>query len=225
MNQYRNDFIDFLLETGALKFGSFTLKSGRESPYFFNSGSFDSASRLDRLGYFYAARAMEMGDPPSIVFGPAYKGIPLAVATALALKSHFDVDAGYCFDRKESKGHGDKGLLVGRVPETSDRVLMVDDVITDGLTKVEAIERLKGATDAPVTGIVIALNRQEKTKDGKDPVRNLEKLSGVPVGAIATLEEVIGALAEKTVEGKKVIDEETQRRIEDYRREYGIGPA
>jgi len=221
MTDYRTEFIDFLIETGALKFGTFTLKSGRVSPYFFNSGSFDTASRLERLGYFYACRAMEMGAPPTVVFGPAYKGIPLAVATALALAKHFGVDAGYCFDRKEAKGHGDKGLLVGKVPTGSDRILMVDDVITDGLTKVEAIESMKGATEAPITGIVIALNRQEKTKDGKDPVRSLEETSGVRVGAIATLAEVIAALSDKA-DGMKVLDEETKRRIEDYRREYGV---
>jgi orotate phosphoribosyltransferase len=222
VKDYQREFIHFLVEAGALQFGRFTLKSGRESPYFFSSAKFDTGETLARLGYFYACAIQELEPLPSVIYGPAYKGIPLAVAAAIALRQHFDIDAAYCFDRKEAKTHGDAGLFVGRIPTESDRVAMVDDVITDGQTKFEAIERLRSVSQAPLAGMVIALNRQEKTAKGEDPVARLEKSSRVPVLAIATLDDVIAALSTPGADGKPAIDEATQERVRAYREAYGI---
>jgi len=222
MKAYQQEFVEFLVEVGALSFGSFTLKSGRQSPYFFNSAKFDTAATLERLGFFYASRVAELKPVPTVIYGPAYKGIPLAVATSLALRIHFGTDTAYCFDRKEAKGHGDKGLLVGHLPTESDRVVIVDDVITDGRTKVEAIEKLRETSNAPLTGLVVALDRQETTADGEDPIERVERTGDLQVSAIATLDHVIAALAGREIGGRVLLDEETRRRIEKYRNEYGV---
>ena len=219
MKTYQQEFVEFLVEVGALAFGSFTLKSGRQSPYFFNSAKFDTAQTIERLGFFYASKITEFEPVPTVVYGPAYKGIPLAVATSIALRTHFGIETAYCFDRKEAKAHGDKGLLVGRVPSDTDRVVMVDDVITDGRTKVEAIERLRSLSQAPLSGLIIALDRQEKTADGEDPIGRLEEQVGLKVSAIATLEDVIDALSASS---RISLDEDMQQRIRDYRKEYGV---
>ncbi|MCA9417679.1 MAG: orotate phosphoribosyltransferase [Candidatus Omnitrophica bacterium] len=222
MQDYQHEFIEFLVEIGALKFGEFTLKSGRKSPYFFNSATFDTGYSIKRLGYFYAAQIAQIDPRPSVVFGPAYKGIPLAVAAAISLNQDFGIDAGYCFDRKEAKAHGDKGLLVGNTPIEGDRIVMVDDVITDGGTKVEAVERLREITAAPVTDVVIALNRQEKTANGEDPIGKLESSLGLKVHAIATIDLVLESLEGKEMGGSVVMNEEISGRIRAYRKEYGV---
>ncbi len=222
MKEYQSEFISFLVKIGALKFGEFTLKSGRVSPYFFNSATFDSGHAIDRLGFFYASQIVQIEPRPTVVFGPAYKGIPLAVAAAISLKRDFGIEVAYCFDRKEAKAHGDRGLLVGRTPGEGDRMVMVDDVITDGGTKVEAVERLKTLSPAPVTDVVIALNRLEKTLDGDDPVARLEKNLGLRVHAIATIDQVLESLEGKEIDGKVVLDSETSNRVRSYRKDYGV---
>ena len=222
MQDSSGGFIEFLVEIGALRFGEFTLKSGRVSPYFFNSATFDTGYAIDRLGYFYASRIAEIEPCPTVVFGPAYKGIPLAVAAAVSLRRDFNREVSYCFDRKEAKSHGDKGLLVGRTPGENDRIVMVDDVITDGGTKIEAVQRLRDISPAPVTDVVIALNRLEKTLDGEDPVGRLETTLGVRVHAIATIDQVLESLEGKILEGRTLLDSETCVRIRAYRQKYGI---
>src|SRR3989344_1197737 len=172
--RYQQEFVEFLLEVNALQFGTFTLKSGRVSPYFFNSGMFNTGYAIRRLGHFYASAIAGMTPLPTVIFGPAYKGIPLAIATSVALEGDFEISTRYAFDRKEAKGHGDKGALVGYTPAEGDRIVIVDDVITTGATKNEAIELIKSVTAAPVIGTVIALNRQEKTPEGNDPIAQLE---------------------------------------------------
>lgn len=220
MQDYQREFIEFAVRVGALRFGSFTLKSGRQSPYFFNSGSFDDGRSLERLGSFYAQAARDLA--PTVVFGPAYKGIPLAVATAIAFQTQFDRNVGYCFDRKETKTHGDAGVFVGRVPAAQDRVLLVDDVITDGATKLEAIERLRGASAAKLVGLVIALNRQERAADGRDPVAVLEALAGLPVRAVVGVRDVMEFLRGREIDGRVVMDEDIHARMQAYLSEYGV---
>lgn len=223
METYQRDFVEFTVRQGALRFGTFTLKSGRTSPYFFNSGAFNSGHAVARLGYFYAAAAMGLSERPTVVYGPAYKGIPLAVTTAIALAESFNVDVAYCFDRKEAKTHGDTGLFVGHVPRAEDRILLVDDVITDGATKLEAIARLRAAApQASLVGLVIALNRQERTADGDDPVAALERMAGLSVRAVVSIREVAAYLRETPVDGRYVINEATWARLQEYFAAYGV---
>ena len=162
MHAYQQEFMDFLIETGALRFDEFTLKSGRRSPYFFNAGQFNTGAEIERLGYYYACAIREFDVEPTLVFGPAYKGIPLCIAAAIALRQRFDMDTYYGFDRKEIKEHGEGGWLVGKEPDGQDRVVLVDDVVTDGATKIQMIDRLKATCSARISGLVIALDRKEK---------------------------------------------------------------
>lgn len=217
MSEDSSSFIEFLLEIGALKFGEFTLKSGRISPYFFNSATFDTGAALERLGYYYALQISRIDPIPTVVFGPAYKGIPLAAAACISLHRDFGIDASYCFDRKEAKAHGDKGLLVGRMPVDGDRIVMVDDVVTDGGTKVEAVENLRKLTPAPVTDIVIALNRQETTASGEDPIARLEADLGVRIHSIAALSGILEFLERGTG-----FDPALAEKVRKYREQYGI---
>jgi len=191
MQTYQEEFIAFLVRTQALRFGEFTLKSGRTSPYFFNSGQFDTGSSAERLGFFYASAARELKIEPTLIFGPAYKGIPLCLATAIAYKNHFNIDIPFSFDRKEVKDHGEGGWLVGRVPDRDDNVLLVDDVVTDGATKVETIKALKESLDARVTGLIISLDREEKNAKGGNAIHALETTTGIEIRAIITIHDIL----------------------------------
>jgi len=222
MERYQEQFIQFIVRAGALRFGEFTLKSGRRSPYFFNSGAFDTGGAIAELGKYYASAVIGVGRKPDVIFGPAYKGIPLAVATASALSTDFGVNVAYCFDRKEAKEHGDRGLFVGHVPQAGEKVVMVDDVITDGATKLEAIRRLRSVSEAELAGLVIALNRQEKTADGSDPIASLEKSANLPVRAVVTVRQVMEHLRGRELDGKVVLTEEDHQRMAQYLGTYGV---
>ncbi|MBN1516121.1 orotate phosphoribosyltransferase [Candidatus Sumerlaeota bacterium] len=217
MEPYKDAFVEFLVETGALRFGDFKLKSGRESPYFFNSGLFDTGDSIARLGYFYTCAMAGLSETPTVLFGPAYKGIPLCVATATCLTQRFGTNVAYCFDRKESKDHGEGGLLVGRVPKESDTICIVDDVITSGATKLEAIERLRSQTPAKVVSLVIALNRCEQDDEGGDPVAKLAERAGVEVRSIATIHDILRHVTES---GNKA----AANAIRAYQEQYGVEP-
>ena len=223
MQEYQREFIEFLVRAGALRFGEFRLKSGRVSPYFFNAGQFNRGGDVERLGYYYACAIRDFERAPTIVFGPAYKGIPLCVATVIALKRHFDVEVYYCFDRKEVKDHGEGGGLVGRAPTDADRLAIVDDVITDGATKLETIAGLRRASGAEISGIVIALDRKEKRAAGEDPAVALERSTGVAVRSIVTIHDVLDYLPGQRIDGQVALSEEVRRRIEGYLDEYGAG--
>ncbi len=187
-------FIAFLLEVGALQFGSFTLKSGRISPYFFNSARFQTGPRLMRLAEYYARTVQAAAPEAGIVFGPAYKGIPICVATAAALSALRGSEVGYLFNRKEAKTHGDTGLFVGMEPGPGERLVIVDDVITDGQTKLEAVAALRKAFVAPIDALVIAFNRMERDAAGNDALQEFQRASGIPVRAIVSLADLEGAL-------------------------------
>lgn len=224
MEQYKIDFVHFLVRAEALKFGSFTLKSGRQAPYFLNAGCFYTGEMLHLLGGFYAQALLSTGLEPDVIFGPAYKGIPLAVATCNVLYSDFQKNLKYSFNRKEEKDHGAdaKTVMVGAplTPET--KLLLIDDVITAGTAIRESVELLKKYGNPKLVGVLIALNRMEKTNDGENALEQIEKTLGIPVFSIVTLDEVIEILYNKEVDGEILIDDVRMEEVKKYRAQYGI---
>jgi len=213
MKAYQKEFIEFAIERGVLKFGEFTLKSGRTSPYFFNAGLFNKGSDLARLGRFYAEALVDSGIDFDVLFGPAYKGIPIATATAVALYDQHNQDTPYCFNRKEKKDHGEGGNLVGSALEG--KVMLVDDVITAGTAIREAMDIVQ-ANGAELSGVLIALDRQEKGKGELSAIQEVERDFGAKVVSIVSLNDVITFLK----------DEDTFKeylpKVEAYRSEFGV---
>ena len=212
MEQYQKDFVDFTLETGVLKFGEFTLKSGRISPYFFNAGLFNTGSHLSQLGNFYAQAIEASNLQFDVLFGPAYKGIPLAAATAIALNDNFNRNVPYSFNRKEAKDHGEGGSIVGH-PLGGD-ILIIDDVITAG-TAIREAQDIINANDANTKGVIVALDRQEKGKGELSAIQEVEQIFGIRVLSIINLSHIIDYL-------KASKNEDVVSRIESYRSQYGI---
>ncbi len=213
MQAYQRDFIRFAIERGVLRFGEFTLKSGRTSPYFFNAGLFNSGSALAQLGRFYAEAVVASGIDFDVLFGPAYKGIPLAASTAVALAEHHQRDLPWCFNRKEAKDHGEGGTLVGA--PLAGNVLIIDDVITAGTAIREVMQIIQGQS-ATAAGVLIALNRQERGKGELSAIQEVERDFGIPVVSIVSLEQVLEYLAEDA-ELKKYLPA-----VQAYRAQYGI---
>ncbi|HAV1329257.1 orotate phosphoribosyltransferase [Vibrio parahaemolyticus] len=213
MKAYQREFIEFALEKEVLKFGEFTLKSGRKSPYFFNAGLFNTGRDLARLGRFYAAALADSGIEFDVLFGPAYKGIPIATTTAVALSDHHDIDTPYCFNRKEAKDHGEGGNLVGSALEG--RIMLVDDVITAGTAIRESMEIIK-ANGADLAGVLVAIDRQEKGKGELSAIQEVERDFGCAVISIVSLGDLITYLEEK---GNAT---EHLEAVKAYRAEYGI---
>ncbi|MEB0077868.1 orotate phosphoribosyltransferase [Pseudomonas sp. CCI3.2] len=213
MHEYQRDFIRFAIDRGVLRFGEFTLKSGRISPYFFNAGLFNSGSALAQLGRFYAAAVVDSGISFDVLFGPAYKGIPLAAATAVALAEHHQLDLPWCFNRKEAKAHGEGGSLVG-APLTGN-VLIIDDVITAGTAIREVMQIIKDQ-NATAAGVLIALNRQERGNGALSAIQEVERDFGIPVVSIVSLNQVLQYLADD-VQLKQHLPA-----VEAYREQYGI---
>jgi len=212
MEQYQNDFVDFMLEIGALKFGEFTLKSGRVSPYFFNVGQFNQGNHLSQLGQFYAQAIEVSGIKFDVLFGPAYKGIPLVAATAIALNDSFNRSVPYSFNRKETKDHGEGGSIVGHPLEGD--ILIVDDVITAG-TAIKEAKDIINANGAKTKGVVVALDRQEKGNGELSAIQEVEQNFGIVVVSIINLSHIVDYL--KANNDKNIIS-----RIESYRSQYGI---
>ena len=212
MEQYQKDFVDFTLETGVLKFGEFTLKSGRISPYFFNAGLFNTGSHLSQLGKFYAQAIEASNLQFDVLFGPAYKGIPLAAATAIALNDNFNRNVPYSFNRKEAKDHGEGGSIVGHPLEGD--ILIIDDVITAG-TAIREAQDIINANDANTKGVIVALDRQEKGKGDLSAIQEVEQIFGIRVLSIINLSHIIEHL-------KASKNEDVVSRIESYRSQYGI---
>ena len=213
MKDYQKEFIEFALEKQVLKFGEFTLKSGRTSPYFFNAGLFNTGRDLARLGRFYAAALADSGIEFDVLFGPAYKGIPIATTTAVALADHHDVDTPYCFNRKEKKDHGEGGSLVGA--ELKGKIMLVDDVITAGTAIRESMEIIK-QNGADLSGVLIALDRQEKGKGELSAIQEVERDFGTQVISIVTLGDLVSYLKTNPAYA------EFLPKVEEYRANYGI---
>ncbi|MCH3974572.1 MULTISPECIES: orotate phosphoribosyltransferase [Bifidobacterium] len=224
-----NRFTAFLLQSQALKFGDFTLKSGRQSPYFINAGAFNDGRKIATLGVFYAERiaaSVSAGTLPGdidTVFGPAYKGIPLAVSTAIALTSMHDTQIGYTFDRKEVKDHGDGGMLVGTQLRDGMKVLLVDDVMTAGTAVREVVPKIKATADVEIVGLILAVDRMEKTKDsGRSAVSAVEQEFGFPVIPIANVREIFAAAEQLTdAKGQPLLSADLAQRAKDYLAQYG----
>jgi len=212
MHDYQREFIEFAIASDVLRFGEFTLKSGRISPYFFNAGLFNTGAALARLGRYYAAALQQSGLDVDVLFGPAYKGIPLAAATAISLARDFDRDLPYCFNRKEAKDHGEGGSVVGA--PLAGRVLIVDDVITAGTAVRESMAIIDAAGAKPA-GVLIYLDRQERGTGELSAIQEVERSYGIPVVSIVALEQVVEYLADQPQMA------ESLARIEEYRGRYG----
>ena len=220
MDQTKKKFVELMVESEALLFGEFTLKSGRVSPYFFNAARFQTASQLISLGEFYGQAILESAPQTTVVFGPAYKGIPLSISAAIALARLSNRDVGYLFNRKEQKTHGDKGLFVGREPGEEDHLVIVDDVITDGETKREAVALLRKSFNAPIDALVIAFDRMEQGPNGENALQDFEEATGVPVVPVLTLADLQALMAEP---GSPVqVSDHILTAINDYRTRYGL---
>ncbi|WP_240407777.1 orotate phosphoribosyltransferase [Halomonas sp. JS92-SW72] len=218
LQDYQREFIEFAIEQGVLRFGEFTLKSGRVSPYFFNAGLFRTGGALARLGRFYARAIVDRAPAFDVLFGPAYKGIPLAATAAVALADHHGRDLPYAFNRKEAKAHGEGGNIVGA--ELSGNILIIDDVITAG-TAIREVMGLIDAAGARAAGVVIALDRQERGQGSMSAIQEVEASFGMPVVSIVTLDMVLAYLEEQAGESLRG----HAAAIRDYRARYGVTAA
>ena len=223
MEQYKKDFIEFMVNSNALKFGEFTLKSGRQSPYFMNAGAYTTGMQLKQLGEFYAHAINDtFGLDFDVVFGPAYKGIPLSVVTAIAIHELYGKEVRYCSNRKEVKDHGDTGILLGSNLKDGDRVLIVEDVTTSGKSIEETYPIVKAAADVDVIGLEVSLNRCEVGKDTTETaLTQVSSLYSMKTSAIVTIHEVAQYLHNREINGEVLIDDAIFARMQSYLEEYG----
>jgi orotate phosphoribosyltransferase len=222
MQDYQREFIEFLVASEVLTFGDFTTKSGRKTPYFINTGRYHTGSQLSRLAGFYAQTILDRwgANAYDVLFGPAYKGIPLAVATAmdLARRGH---DTAFCFNRKEAKDHGEGGVLIGKKLSDGDRVLIIEDVTTAGTSIRETVPVLKAAADVSLAGLVVSVDRMERGSTDQTALSELSVAYAMPTAAIVTIDDIVTHLKEHRVQGELLIDTDCDARIRAYRAEYG----
>ncbi|MBQ1802431.1 orotate phosphoribosyltransferase [Lachnobacterium bovis] len=223
MESYKNEFIEFMVECNVLKFGEFTLKSGRKSPFFMNAGAYVTGTQLMKLGEYYAKAIHEnFGDDFDVLFGPAYKGIPLSVATTIAFSKLYGKEIRYCSNRKEIKDHGDTGILLGSDIHDGDKVVIIEDVTTSGKSIEETFPIIKAQGDVEIKGLMVSLNRMEVGLGGvKGALDEIQEKYGFPAHAIVTMEEVTDHLYNKECQGKVVIDDKIKAAIDDYYEKYG----
>lgn len=222
MEDYKKEFIEFMIDSDVLKFGEFTLKSGRKSPFFMNAGAYVTGAQLRKLGRYYAEAIHDnYGVDFDVLFGPAYKGIPLAVATSIAFSELYGKEIRYCSNRKEVKDHGDVGILLGSNLNDGDRVVIIEDVTTSGKSIEETFPILRAQANVDVVGLMVSLNRQEKGKTHKNALEELREVYGIETSAIVTMEEVIEHLYNKNYNGKVLIDDTIKEAIDLYYAQYG----
>ncbi|MCM1089014.1 MAG: orotate phosphoribosyltransferase [Muribaculaceae bacterium] len=223
MADYKQQFIEFMIDSQVLKFGEFTLKSGRKSPFFMNAGAYVTGKQLRKLGEYYARAIHDhYGLDFDVLFGPAYKGIPLAVATTMAISELYDKEVRYCSNRKEVKDHGDTGILLGSKLQDGDRVVIIEDVTTSGKSIEETFPILKAQADVEVKGLIVSLNRMEKGLEGtKSALEEIRDKYGFEANAIVTMEEVVSCLYNKPYQGCVYIDDERKAAIDAYYEQYG----
>lgn len=222
MEQYKQEFIEFMIDCNVLKFGDFVTKSGRKTPFFVNTGFYRTGSQLKRLGEYYAeAINSEFGTDFDILFGPAYKGIPLTVAATMAIAQMYDEDIKYCSNRKEVKDHGDKGILLGSPIEDGDRVVIIEDVTTAGTSIEETLPIIKAQGDVDVIGMVVSVDRMERGQGKKSALKEIEEKYGFKTASIVTMAEVVEHLYNKPYKGKVIIDDALKAAIDAYYDTYG----
>ena len=223
MESYKQEFIDFMVESDVLKFGSFTLKSGRKSPFFMNAGAYVTGSQLKRLGEYYAkAIKAHYGTDFDVLFGPAYKGIPLSVAAAIAMNELYGKEVRYCSNRKEAKDHGDAGILLGSPLKDGDRVVIIEDVTTSGKSIEETYPIIRAQADVEIVGLMVSLNRMEVGKGGqKCALDEIRDRYGFETNAIVTMREVVEYLYNRPCGGRIVIDDARKAEMDAYYRQYG----
>jgi orotate phosphoribosyltransferase len=224
VEQYKQEFIEFMVDCGVLKFGEFTLKSGRKSPFFMNAGGYVTGSQLMKLGEYYAKAIHDKyGDDFDLLFGPAYKGIPISVATSIAFSKLYGKEIRYCSDRKEEKDHGaDKGSFLGSKPQDGDRVVMIEDVTTSGKSMEETVPKVKGAANVTIIGLMVSLNRMEVGLGGeKSALEEIKEKYGFDANAIVDMAEVTEYLYNKPYQGKIYIDDEIKKALDAYYEQYG----
>lgn len=222
ITEYKQEFIEFMVEQNVLKFGDFTLKSGRKSPFFMNAGAYVTGEALSRLGEYYARAIHEAyGDDFDVLFGPAYKGIPLSVATVMAYNRLYDKNISYSSNRKEIKDHGDVGIFLGSVIKPGDRVVIIEDVTTSGKSMEETVPIIKGVGDVNILGLMVSLDRMEKGKSDESALKEIKKLYGFETNAIVNMAEVTEYLYGRETRCGVIIDDDIKARIDAYYAEYG----
>jgi len=222
MNNYKHDFIDFMVKSEVLTFGDFVTKSGRKTPFFVNTGKYRTGEQIAKLGEFYAESIMENTKGEfDVLFGPAYKGIPLAVSASIALSSKFGKNVSFCFNRKEVKDHGEGGNLIGHKLQKGDRVLIIEDVTTAGTSIRETVPLLKAAADIELAALSVSVNRMERGTGEKSALDEIRDDFGMKTFSIVNMAEVVEYLYGRKVNGKVLIDDEMKSRIEDYYKIYG----
>ena len=224
MEQYKEEFIEFMVESNVLKFGDFTLKSGRKSPFFMNAGAYVTGSQLRRLGQYYAKAIHDhYGDDFDVMFGPAYKGIPLSVATTIAFSELYGKEIRYCSNRKEIKDHGDTGILLGSKIKDGDRIVIIEDVTTSGKSIEETFPIIQAQGKVEILGLMVSLNRMERGKGDKmTALDEIRETYGFKTGAIVTMEDVVEKLYNKECQGKIIIDDAMKASIDAYYEQYGV---
>ena len=222
MKDYQERFIDFMLEANVLKFGDFTTKSGRKTPFFINAGEYKTGQHLKKLGEFYAETIYEnFGSDFNILFGPAYKGIPLSVSACIALNEKYGINASYCANRKEAKDHGEKGIFLGAGIHDGDRIIIIEDVTTAGTSIRETMSLIRAAADCTVSGLVVSVDRMERGRGKKSALEEIGEEFGLKTSAIVNMEEVVERLSNVPYNGKLVIDDKLKERIREYYKIYG----
>ena len=223
MEQYKKEFIEFMIDCNVLKFGDFVTKSGRKTPFFVNTGFYRTGSQLKRLGEYYAQAIHDhFGFDFDVLFGPAYKGIPLSVAATIAISEKYDKDIRYCSNRKEVKDHGDKGILLGSPIQDGDKVIIIEDVTTAGTSIQETLPIIKAQGDVEVGGLVVSVDRMERGQVEKSALTEISEKYGMKTTAIVTMEEVVEHLYNKPYKGKVIIDDKLKAAIDAYYDQYGV---
>ncbi len=223
MEQYKQEFIEFMVDSKVLKFGEFTLKSGRKSPFFMNAGSYVTGTQLHKLGEYYAKAIHDnYGEDFDVLFGPAYKGIPLCVATTIAYGELYGKDIKYCSNRKEVKDHGDTGILLGSPIKEGDKVVIIEDVTTSGKSIEETVPIIRAQADCEILGLMVSLNRCERGKGEKSALDEIKEIYHFDTNAIVTMEEVVEHLYNRPYKGNIFIDQKMKIAMEAYYSEYGV---
>lgn len=223
MEQYKQEFIELMIDCEVLKFGDFVTKSGRNTPFFVNTGFYRTGAQLKKLGEYYAKAIHDKFSLDfDVLFGPAYKGIPLTVTTTIAISDLYDTDIRYCSNRKEVKDHGDTGILLGSPIKDNDKVIIIEDVTTAGTSINETLPILKAQGDVTVAGLVVSVDRMERGQGSKSALQEIQETYGLETTAIVTMEEVVEHLYNRPYKGKVVIDDVLKTAIDKYYEQYGV---